>query len=49
MERRADNLLQTDFQVLQAEAFSFCRVFQKKPELSGIIMEINDLRKKGRK
>ena len=35
-------------QVLEAEAFSFCRVFQENPELTGNIMEINDLREFGR-
>jgi hypothetical protein len=47
-ERRANNLFQTDFQVVEAEAFSFCRVFQENPELTGNIMEINDLREFGR-
>jgi len=34
---------------LRLKPFSCCRVFQEWPELPGIIMEINDLRKKGRK
>jgi hypothetical protein len=42
--RLADDLFPSHSQALEAEAFSFRRALQEYAELSGIIMEINDLR-----